>query len=396
MFRTFLVMSVAATGVAWGQTERRAILSVTVVDSADVPVASANLTVMRGISERVSEATTDASGRARLSAPSGTTIQIVAKKIGYQPNYRFFATGQSDTADILVRLSRTVVALETVRISAPESQKRKSYYLDADDLANSSRPIIDGTDLFKLRPQMINSRGGVQACTCMSCIASPMYLPPDGWIESVWINGTRAGFGVLIDTTIANGFRSRLNVPRSPPSRGQSSFQETRRPPPTRALPRLDTVLTVLRSVQPEHIQEVQYRDCFDPVVASSNSTMAMFIILKPNIGYADGKGTYVIDEKTAAGAPLDVRDFPPYRFRVLGVFDAVSGAAITDVEVKDSVSGNTSRTSSTGTVALFFLPEGPSVVQLRHAAYRDTTLTVSIAPGDTIPITVTLAPRPR
>ncbi len=49
------------------------------------------------------------------------------------------------------------------------------------------------------------------------------------------------------------------------------------------------------------------------------------------------------------------------------------------------------SRTSKTGTVSLFFIPDGGGIVRIRKPGYEMQTLTVPISPSDTTPVTVTL-----
>lgn len=77
------------------------------------------------------------------------------------------------------------------------------------------------------------------------------------------------------------------------------------------------------------------------------------------------------------------------YRYRLLGVYDEQSGDPVEGVEVSDVMSGNKSLTTSTGTVSLLFLPEGVSMIRLRKVGFGVQTLTVSISPADTTPITV-------
>jgi hypothetical protein len=79
------------------------------------------------------------------------------------------------------------------------------------------------------------------------------------------------------------------------------------------------------------------------------------------------------------------------YRFRLLGVYDAQTGDPLEGVEVGDMLSKASAMTSKTGTVSLFFLPDGGALVRLRKIGYETQTLAVSITPSDTIPITVTL-----
>ena len=80
------------------------------------------------------------------------------------------------------------------------------------------------------------------------------------------------------------------------------------------------------------------------------------------------------------------------YRFRLLGVYDASTGEAVEGVEVADVLNKASSMTSKTGTVSLFFLPDGGGLVRLRKIGYETQTLAVSISPSDTVPITVILA----
>lgn len=79
------------------------------------------------------------------------------------------------------------------------------------------------------------------------------------------------------------------------------------------------------------------------------------------------------------------------YRNRLLGVYDAQSGEPLEGVEVSDAFNGNKSLTTKTGTVSLFFLPDGGGVVRLKKIGYEVQTLTVAISPADTTPITVML-----
>ena len=77
------------------------------------------------------------------------------------------------------------------------------------------------------------------------------------------------------------------------------------------------------------------------------------------------------------------------YRNRLLGVFDAQSGLPIEGVEVGDMLSKASALTTSTGTVALSFLPEGETLVRIRKVGYQPVTIPVAISPVDTAPLTI-------
>jgi hypothetical protein len=80
------------------------------------------------------------------------------------------------------------------------------------------------------------------------------------------------------------------------------------------------------------------------------------------------------------------------YRYRLLGVYDRDSGEPVDGVEVTDVFSGTKTTTNKTGTISLFFLPEGGSLVRVRKVGYEMQTFPVSISPNDTLPVTDVIA----
>jgi hypothetical protein len=84
-------------------------------------------------------------------------------------------------------------------------------------------------------------------------------------------------------------------------------------------------------------------------------------------------------------------QDVQAYRLRLLGVYDDRTGTPIEGVEVQDVASGASSLTSTSGTVSLFFVPDGGTVVRLRKLGYEMKVMSVAISPADTTPLTVTL-----
>jgi hypothetical protein len=289
-----------------------------------------------------------------------------------------------------IELRHTAVALPAVTVTAVEDLRRKSYYLDADAIENSSRRIVDGIDIFKIRPDMLNSRGGAGPCLIPK-------TPHDGWIENVFVNGRRIRLVPLDPMALARRNTVGLEPIRQPlTQRGRNAVMAGDLPP--HAQPKLDTVLTIMQSIKAEHIAEVTYHDCFDASVGRNGSEMAVFVVLKPGIGFEPGVGSYVLSDsvmKARLGTndnAMQVGDFARHRFRMLGVFDGSTGDPVAGAEVRDTTSGTSALTSATGTLSLFFLPEGGATVRIRKAGMRDTTLFIAISPADTVPITLVLS----
>jgi len=383
-------------GLLQAQATPSARVTVRVTDSTATPLSGIDVSIVRDVSTILAHATTNSAGRATLTVPRVPgSLQVIARRIGYLPGYRFFAL--SDTTDSLafeLRLTPSPQQLAAVKVTAEEDLKRKSYYLTADDIENTTRTMLDGTDLFKLRPDMMTSRGGAQAC------AIP-WTDHDGWIENVWVNGRRAVLP-LIDSVYLAGRKGPLGIPAPLPPRPNPRLTPLPKTPTAPKLPwtqygHIDTVLSILRSIKPEHIAEVTYQDCFGGAVSKNRSEMSMFIVLKPGIGYDDNRGSYVIADDTMKNrAPGFVVDsLAHYRFRLLGTYDLATGDPLADVAVTDTLTGLSARTTTTGTVSLFFLPEGTRAVRLQHAGFRDTTISVTISPSDTLPLTLVLTRKP-
>ena len=107
----------------------------------------------------------------------------------------------------------------------------------------------------------------------------------------------------------------------------------------------------------------------------------AIFVVLKPGIGFEEGVGSYV----SAAGVvqandeATDAVPLPSYRHRVLGVFDDDSGQPLKDVSVIDAATETRAATTVTGTVSLAFLHDGVNTIRRKRAA-------IPTRSGDDIP----------
>src|SRR6185369_6382653 len=129
-------------------------------DTTGAAVSGADLAIVRGLNEVVTAGTTDGDGRRTLSIPKNATdYQLVVRRLGYQRIDRFFRVAARDTIAFEVELLATVRTLETVTVTAEQDLKRKSYFIDADQIANSDRVLFDASDILtKLKPDMICGR----------------------------------------------------------------------------------------------------------------------------------------------------------------------------------------------------------------------------------------------
>src|ERR1051325_1183359 len=83
------------------------------------------------------------------------------------------------------------------------------------------------------------------------------------------------------------------------------------------------------------------------------------------------------------------------YRRRILGVYDPTTGDPISGVRVLDSLRGESSLTTITGTVTLAFLPTGSTTLKLQKLGYKTISVIVNITPDNVAPITVELEKNP-
>ncbi|MEO9255146.1 MAG: carboxypeptidase-like regulatory domain-containing protein [Tepidiformaceae bacterium] len=93
------------------------------------------------------------------------------------------------------------------------------------------------------------------------------------------------------------------------------------------------------------------------------------------------------------AQAPPAEQSVPPYRARVLGLYDEASGDPIANAKISDFLSGSSALTNSAGLVSLIFLPDGGSLVQIQKLGYEPQTVPVAISPSDTAPLTLLMRP---
>jgi len=132
-------------------------VAIHVADTSGVPVADAQISVMRGL-ETVARAVTDAGGNQTLSiVPAGGDVDVIVRRIGYGRVDRFLNDAKLPTSLAIV-MTRLPVALDTVRAVADNDVLRRRYFIDADAIEHSPRLVLDALDIVtKLRPGMLVS-----------------------------------------------------------------------------------------------------------------------------------------------------------------------------------------------------------------------------------------------
>lgn len=256
---------VGAGGV--GAQTPRSFVRITVRDSTGALVPSAELTVTRGVHEVLAHGATDSGGHAVLpvEVKDSTDLQVTMRKIGYKRSDRFFEIGPNGTADVTLTVAppRTT-DLGPVIVNARPDPKTMSYHLDADQIEQADLPVDNAWELIKrMRPDMLTSRGGCETGA-----------------QEVWVNGKRIRLP-LYPTGIAAA-RARVGVP----PRARFSY----------------VPVSVMSDIAPEHIQEINYHDCFDTSMAAVGNNNAIFIVLKPGVEYKENVGSFVLDLATENG----------------------------------------------------------------------------------------------
>jgi hypothetical protein len=271
-------------GGSGAQNAPRSIVRVRLTDSSGVRIEGAELTIVRGLHDTVATGATSARGEWSTIVPrSSSPYQLIARKIGFGRQHPFFmATG--DSVVVAPRMGRIVQALAEVIITEKEDAVRKSYFIDADDIANSPRPLVDASDiLLKLKPDMIYGRSG-KGTAC--------------GIENIWINGI-AVYRTFKAATMSAGPRARGGVAAGAQSDAQVLISDMARERVKKGGATADlgaARLTVLETIKPEHIEQITYKDCFDTSVKGNFTKNALYIVLKPGIKYERGVGSYALE----------------------------------------------------------------------------------------------------
>jgi hypothetical protein len=374
----FLSVLVSSSGAA--QAAATISVRISVADLGGAPVEGADVSIMRNLHDVVAGGQTNPGGVWAGPVPRvGEGLRVVVRGVGYRHADQFFQPGDRDSIVLAVRLAVDLVSLEPVKVTAAETDVRlKSYFINADEIENSNRPIVDGLDVVqKLRPDMIFGRQGMPDLL-------DQHVGPGGWARRHFAGAMvdkwhQYGYCGPIQEIFVNGTLVRA-VMMDPAPRmkltGPGLFIHRR-------------AATILASIKPEHIAEMSYTECTEstPGIPIRGSN-AIYVVLKDGIAYTPSNGSFVTEPHSPA--KLDVR-----RSRLLGVFDE-SGEPLEGAEVIDDPGGMKALTTSTGTITLAYLPVGDATLRISKAGFLATTLPVMFSASDSTAITVILSRTPR
>lgn len=255
-----LASVILLAGALPAAAQNRTVVRVQLSDPIGGPIAGAEIAVLRGLHDVVAHGASDSLGAARFEFDGAKgEYQIRARKLGYGYGERVFSLDRpADTASYHVFMERATPALDSVRVTAQANARTHDFYLDADTIAASTRPLASAWEILtKLRPDMLRGRSG-------GC----------GGIQEVWINGERVRDFVIPSTSAAT--RRNEGVP-----------------PGTRYSLR---AFAILSEIDPLHISKMIYHDCDDFSVNANHAQNALFITLKQGVEYVPGEGSFVLD----------------------------------------------------------------------------------------------------
>jgi hypothetical protein len=379
--RTLLlcVLLLARASLAVGQKSSVEV-RVRITDSSGKAIVGASVDLFRGLGARVASGATDTGGVAAVGAPRSEDLEIVVRRIGFQRRSVFFRSDSVDRRFDLT-LQPAPVSLPAVDVTAARDVNRARYHVDADDIAQSSRPIADALDVvLKLRPDMAQppNEGIFTRCG----------------VFNLFVNGERVRYPPIDEALAAKARQERMAAMMAVwPGRPPHFTTQSRIPV---------SIQSALATIRPEHIEEMNYVNCSDTksadVVRAQNG---LFVVLKRGVAYEPGVGSYVVASDASAGEAAGIVQVSAvlngsstnFRSRIVGVFDEETGSPLVGAQVVDVKSATFATTTASGTVSLAFLAEGSNEIALRRPGYAELRLTVMISPADTVPLTLLMRP---
>jgi hypothetical protein len=264
---TIAACALASRAVAQSTPSRP--LAIRVRDESGLRVPDVDVTLLDSASRTIRYAVTDSIGQIVLIAPTRRALRLRVQRIGYRLLERRIEVADGvDTAVVSLVLERAAQSLDTVRVTAEQSLRNRVYHIDSTAIAASTRTLFDAWDVItKLRPDIAYGRG---AC---------------GGVEDIWINGEWIPPELVSPNEVAI---ERLRT--SAPSSATPHLNAHRGAPRGRPM-----IVSLLSLIKPEDIAEMTYHDPCSRPMQQMHTDAALFIVLKPGIGFDPGRGTFKV-----------------------------------------------------------------------------------------------------
>jgi len=267
---------VALLGASRAGAQDRRVIRVHVGDSAGMPVEDATVTASRVRGDAILAVKTDSLGNALLRGTPNRGARITVTRLGFSPSSDSVpAGGGQDTVNVTIILTRSAEVLAPMETRASRRILSDNYELGANEIAQSHRTILDAYDALRdLRPNMLGdlSRG---------C----------GLISNLWING-----GHILDSPWGVGWNPRSPFASTSANQSQSSSGSG-------WFPAHATPSSPLARIKPAYIAEMRYVSCWNKAPDQRFGQDALYITLKPGVGYDYARGTYIADSVSARDA---------------------------------------------------------------------------------------------
>jgi hypothetical protein len=125
-------------------------------DSTNAPIGGVNVVLLRDSSDAVAFSVSNAAGQANFvfDEDEKASYSISTRKLGYTATERSLDKSAKDTITLSILLAR-IANLDTVRVVSTPLKLERQPYVDAAEIAKSTRSILSLRDVIgKLRPEI--------------------------------------------------------------------------------------------------------------------------------------------------------------------------------------------------------------------------------------------------
>jgi hypothetical protein len=233
------------------------VVHVQVHDSVGAPIAGVNVVLLRDSSDAVFFSVSNAAGQSNFTFDEDdkATYSISTRKVGYTATERTLDKAAKDTINMSMLLAR-IPGLDTVRVVSTPLKLARLPYIDAAEIAKSTRSILSLRDVIgKLRPEI-----DYQAHRCVVDAQPVSYMAP------------------LIPTSHG------IHIPRSARVYVNGRWIPGDWDP--------------WNSIHAEHIAEIRYVNCMDKSIPGlpDKAFPSVYVLLKPGYTWSLREGSYQIE----------------------------------------------------------------------------------------------------